>query len=142
MPLILELCKINQTFTIMEKGKIYDQHAENKEFLSKLDFYKEKIQILQNRLDEVTSKNNNKDFLVEVEHFQNQLIIQKNNVDEIRHRVVLDEDRLVKEIAKNEVAVEHRSAEFHTKEKEDVTRLEATFNELNHEMNTFFTKWM
>jgi hypothetical protein len=126
----------------MEKAKIYDQHAENKEFLSKIDFFKDKIQFLQNRLDEVTAKNNNKEFLIEVEHFQNQLIIQKNNIDEIRHQVVLDEDRLVKEVAKNEIAVEHRSTTFHQKEKESFEQIEKMFNELNHKMTLFFTKWL
>lgn len=126
----------------MEKVKIYEQHAENKEFLSKLDFFKDKIQVLQNRLDEVTKKNNNKDFLLEVEHYQNQLIIQKNNIDVIRHDVVLDEDRLVTETTKNEVAIQHRSVEFHAKQKEDFEQIEKIFIDLSYELNLFFTKWM
>lgn len=126
----------------MEKGKVFEQHAENKEFIGKLTFYKDEIQILQNRLDEVAAKNNQLECMKEVEHFQNQLIIQKNNIDEIKHKVVLDEDRLVKEIEKNEVAIDHRSIYFHAEEKEDVETFERVFNELRKEINLFFTKWM
>ena len=103
----------------MEKAKIYDQHLENGVFRSNLDFYKTEIQFLENRLGEVSSKNNSAECLKDLEHFQNQLIIQKNNIDVIRHEVVLDEDRLMKEAAKNEIALQHRSTEFHSKEKED-----------------------
>lgn len=126
----------------MEKGKVFEQHAENKEFIGKLTFYKDEIQILQNRLDEVAAKNNQLECMKEVEHFQNQLIIQKNNIDEIKHKVVLDEDRLLKEIEKNEVAIDHRSIDFHAEEKEDVETFERVFNELRKEINLFFTKWM
>lgn len=126
----------------MEKGKIYDQHAENKEFISKLDFYKEEISILESRLEEVSAKNNQKECLTELEHFQNQLIIQRNNIDEIRHQVVVDEDRLVAEINKNEVAVDHRSVPFHIAEKEQVETFEKNFNDLRKELNLFFSKWM
>lgn len=126
----------------MEKGKIYNQHAENTDFLSKLEFYKEKIQIFEGRLEEIASKNNSSDCLRELEKFQNQLIVQKNNIDEIRHDVVIDEERLIDEIEANETAVDHRKVRFHTKEKEEVESFEDNFNELNQEINKFFAKWM
>jgi hypothetical protein len=126
----------------MEKGKVFDQHLENSEFFGKLTFYKDEIKILQNRLDEVAAKNNQSDCMKDVEHFQNQLIIQKNNIDEIKHKVVLDEDRLMKEIEKNEVAIDHRSVEFHSEEKEAVETFERIFNDFRKEINLFFTKWM
>lgn len=126
----------------MEKGKVYDQHAENNEFLSKLSFYKEEIHILEGRLAEVASKNSAKECLAEVEHFQNQLIIQRNNIDEIKHLVNQDEARLVKEIEANNVAVDHRSVDFHSNEKEQVETFEHHFNALRQELNAFFSKWM
>jgi hypothetical protein len=63
------------------KAKIYDQHAENTEWTSKLNFYKDDIKIMTGRLEEVASKNSSKEVLAQVEHFQNQLIIQRNNID-------------------------------------------------------------
>ncbi len=126
----------------MEKAKIYDQHAENTEFVNKLTFYKEEISILENRLEEIATKNNSKECLAELEKFQNQLIVQRNNIDEIKHVVVIDEARLVKEVEKNMVAVDHRHVEFHAEEKEAVESFETNFNELRKDLNAFFSKWM
>ena len=62
------------------KVNIIDQHLENQDWLKRLDFYKEEITILKERLDEVTGKNNASDFLKDVEHlyllfFQNIVVI-------------------------------------------------------------------
>lgn len=126
----------------METAKIYTQHEENVDFLKRLAFYKEEIQILTGRLEEVANKNTAPDCLMLVERFQNQLIIQKNNIDEIRHAVKQDENRLEAEILENETAVDRRSVEYHEKERELVDGFENNFNQLRQEMNGFFTKWM
>ena len=63
--------------------KIYTQHADHTEWLSKMKFYTDEISILKNRLGEIASKNSDKEVLAQVEHFQNQLIIQRNNIDEV-----------------------------------------------------------
>jgi hypothetical protein len=126
----------------MEKAKVYDQHEENKVFMEKLLFYKDEIKILQNRLDEVASKNNSSECLKDVERFQNQLIIQRNNLDEIKHKVGLDENRLFAEVNKNEIAIDHRSIEFHAIEKDEVETFEVVFKDLRNDMMLFFTKWM
>jgi hypothetical protein len=40
--------------------KIYTQHADHTEWLSKMKFYTDVITILKNRLGEIASKNNRK----------------------------------------------------------------------------------
>lgn len=126
----------------MEKEKVFAQHEENVEFLKKLAFYKDDLVVLQNRLDEVASKNSADDCLVYVERFQNQIKIQSNTIDELRHDVKQDENRIEKEILDNPVAVDHRSIPYHEAEKEKVENFERVFNELRAEMNSFFAKWM
>jgi hypothetical protein len=121
---------------------IYKQHEENVEWSNKLDFYKEEIKILQNRLEEVAEKNNNKDVLALVEQFQNQLIIHRNTNDEIQHKVTLSEDKLQEEINKNPVATDHRKVEYHQNEKEEIQIFEKVFSELREEFNRFVAKWM
>ena len=121
---------------------IYNQHQENTEWLSKLNFYSDEVKIMTGRLEEITSKNNARDVLAQVEHFQNQLIIQKNNIDEIRHSVKHDENKLESEINKNPVAVDHRNTEYHETEKDMVETFENNFNSLREEFNEFSAKWM
>jgi len=121
---------------------IYQQHEENREFTSKLDFYKDEIKILEGRLGELASKNSKNDILSELEKYQNQLIIQRNNIDEIAHKVKINEDTLEKEIEKNPVAVDHRHVPNHGAEKELVEGFETNFHSLRSDLNRFISKWM
>ncbi len=122
--------------------KLYTQHADHTEWLSKLKFYNDEISIMKGRLGELASKNNQSDVLAQVEHFQNQLIVQKNNIDELAHTIKVDESSLEKEVNKNPVAVDHREMPSHSKEKEAVDAFEKNFNELRAEFKTFAAKWM
>jgi ribonucleotide reductase alpha subunit len=121
---------------------IYQQHEENREFTSKLDFYKDEIKILEGRLGELASKNSKSDILGELEKYQNQLIVQRNNIDEIAHKVKINEDALEREIEKNPVAVDHRHVPYHGAEKELVSGFEKNFNSLRADLNGFISKWM
>ena len=76
------------------KAKIYDQHAENTAWTSKLNFYKDEIKIIKGRLEEVAAKNSSKEVLAQVERFQNQMIIQRNTIDEAIHAVKINEEKL------------------------------------------------
>ena len=124
------------------KAKIIDQHLENQDWLKRLDFYKEEIVILKERLDEVTSKNNASDFLKDVEHFQNQFIVQRNNIDELAHAIKMNETKLVKEVHANPIAVDHRKVESHEAEADFIGYFEKNFAQLRGEFNQFLTKWM
>jgi NAD-dependent SIR2 family protein deacetylase len=124
------------------KANIIDQHLENQDWLKRLDFYKEEITILKERLDEVTKKNNASDFLRDVEHFQNQFIVQRNNIDELAHSINLNEQGLVKEVNSNPVAVDHRKVENHLAEEDFIGYFEKNFAELRGEYNRFLSKWM
>jgi hypothetical protein len=126
----------------MEKEFIYDQHQKHQDWLSRLDFYKEEIQILKERLQEITSKNNSSEVLVDVEHFQNQFIVQRNNIDELAHSIKVHEAKIVKEIESNPVAVEHRKMEAHEEEEDFMTYFEKNFSELRETYNRFAAKWM
>ena len=121
---------------------IYNQHSENTEWKSKLNFYKDEVVILTGRLEEIASKNSGKDALAEVEKYQNQLIVQRNNIDEIAHLVNLNEQALIEVIKSNPVAVDHRKVEYHSKERELVDSFETNFNNLREDFNRFASKWM
>ncbi|MEY3049975.1 MAG: hypothetical protein RL365_2013 [Bacteroidota bacterium] len=66
---------------------IYKQHEENRDWINRLEFYKEEITILKHILSEIANKNSGDEALKDVEHYQNQFIIQKNNLDELAHNI-------------------------------------------------------
>ena len=124
------------------KENIFDQHLENQDWLKRLDFYKEEIVILKERLEEVTGKNNAPEFLKDVEHYQNQFIIQRNNIDEIAHIITLDEIEIQNEVKANPVAVDHRKVGDQSEHRDLVTTFEKNFTKLRAEYNLFSSKWM
>lgn len=126
----------------MKTEKIYTQHEENKEWMSKVSFYKDEIEIMKNRLGEIVSKNTSKDVTAQVEHFQNQLIIQSAYLDTIKHGINISNDTIDKEILKNEVAVDHRSIKDHTDLREKINAFDTIFSDLKKELNAFLSKWM
>lgn len=126
----------------MSTASIYSQHEENTQWVNKLQFYRDELQILNGRLEEIATKNNQPEVLKEVEHFQNQWIIQRNNIDEILHKVNENERTLQDEINSNPVAVDHRKMEYHAEEKNLVDGFEKNFNDLREDFNRFASKWM
>lgn len=124
------------------KANIFSEHAENQDWLKSLEFYKEEITILTNRLQEVTGKNNSREFLEVVEHFQNQFIVQRNNIDELAHAIKMNEKEIVKEVNANPIAVEHRKVESHEAEADFLGYFEKNFADLRTEYNKFLSKWM
>ena len=125
-----------------EKSFIYDQHQENQDWLKRLDFYKEEIQILRERLEELTRKNTDAEFLKSVEHFQNQFLIQRNHIDELSHDIRLNEGKLVHEILHNPVAVDHRKVENHDMEADFMVYFEKNFATIRAAFNQMAAKWM
>lgn len=125
-----------------EKSFIYDQHQENQDWLKRLDFYKEEIQILRERLEELTRKNTDAEFLKSVEHFQNQFLIQRNHIDELSHDIRLNEGKLVHEILHNPVAVDHRKVENHDMEADFMGYFEKNFATIRAAFNQMAAKWM
>lgn len=124
------------------KELIYNQHHENQDWLNRLRFYKEEIEILKERLGEVASKNSNEDVLAKVEHFQNQFIVQRNNIDEFSHAIKVNEAKLVDEVDKNPVASDHRTVEYHKEESDFIAYFETNFAKLREEFNEFISKWI
>lgn len=124
------------------KEQIYNQHHENLDWLNRLRFYKEEIEILKERLEEIASKNSNEDVLAKVEHFQNQFIVHRNNIDELAHSIKMNEAKLMGEIEQNPVASDHRTTEYHNAELESITYFESNFAKLRAEFNKFSSSWM
>ena len=126
----------------MKTEKIYTQHEENKEWLNNILFYKDELKVMQNRLQEIASKNTAKELLKEVEHFQNQLIVQRENCDVIQHEINISNDIINNEIKKNTTAIEHRSISDHSSVRDNIGSFEKNFKELKKEFNLFLSKWM
>jgi hypothetical protein len=115
---------------------------EHSEWAGKLDFYKNDLDILRNRLAEIASKNSNSDARAGIEHFQNQFIIQRNNIDELRHSINETAHQAFVEVKDHAGHVSISSVAEYKKTTEDINAFEKVINELRREFQIFSAKWM
>ena len=124
------------------KTKIYMQHEDHNEWLNKLSFYKDELKIMQEKLEEISSKNTGTDVRKSIEHFQNQFIIQSSNSEDIREHIQLDEKKIAENIKQNPVASDHRETEDHAAERVMLESFESNFNLLRQEFKAFLADKM
>ncbi|TAH18035.1 MAG: hypothetical protein EAZ08_12605 [Cytophagales bacterium] len=125
------------------KGEyISEQHQENKQWAANLAFYKDELQVLRNRLGEISAKNSATEIKMQVSHFENQCIINAEQIDELSHAVKESEAKILKSVEMNPVATDHRKIEDHSELREKVATFEEMFKTLRTEANEFFAKVM
>lgn len=81
------------------KKSIAHLHILCEDWKRELIFYKDEINYLKKRLDEVASKNTNQEIMKEVEHFENKFKIISLHLDELNHDVKLKQETLNNEAA-------------------------------------------
>jgi hypothetical protein len=128
---------------IMTKEKITAMGDEHINWLNALEFYKQELGILRERLTEIAGKNTGKEASAEVEHFENQIKVQLENIDLLHHEI---NENLVKSAAQ---AHENKAGyistdlvEIHNKQKEKFDTTEKVIKDLRHDFNRFATQWM
>lgn len=125
------------------KGEyIAEQHQENKQWAANFAFYKDEVQVLRNRLSEISAKNSAAEIKMKVSHFENQCIINAEQIDLLNHAVNESEAKILKSVEINSVAVEHRKIEDHSELREKIATFEEMFKTLRSEANEFFAKVM
>ncbi|WP_157097909.1 hypothetical protein [Niabella ginsenosidivorans] len=72
------------------KTNIRHWESAHNDWLRTLDFYKEEIGILNNRLKEIAGKNTGKEVGMQVEHFQNAFILPCDYIEEQEHAIHLN----------------------------------------------------
>ena len=116
--------------------------SDHLEWLKSIDFYDGELDILENRLKEIVSKNNGAEAMAGVEHFQNQFIIQRNNIDELRHSINEHAVKVSADAKKHAGKMEAGFVGEHEQLKDGVKTFEKIVNGLRHEFNVFLAKWM
>jgi molecular chaperone GrpE (heat shock protein) len=116
--------------------------TEHREWLNKLEFYKNDISTLNKRLTEIAANNASPVAKAEIEHFQNQFIVQQNNIDELRHKVNENMHHAFLDVKDHAGHVSTASVRDYKKTDEEVQSFEKVMNELRREFKQFLTKWI
>lgn len=122
------------------KASINSLHHQETDWLRELEFYKQEISVLTNRLEEVAAKNTSKETLAQVEHFQNRFILLKEQHDILRHDNAARSERL-NEMAK--AIPTHIDEKFVADKDEMHKRMSdffSSFRDTRFEFNKFLSK--
>ncbi len=121
---------------------ISDLHSDHRIWQNALEFYKQEVGLLEDRIAEIAERNTAQDVRAEVEQFQNRYIRQKEVVDTLRNKINHHTDALAREYKDHPVAIDHRLFADHTGLREEMTTFEKLYRELKDELNRWLTKWM
>jgi len=119
---------------------LFDLHEDHIEWLKALAFYEDELQILKNRLGEVSFKNTDQAIKMQVEKFQNQFLIQKNEIDYLKHFINQDEKTISDEIISNPTASDHRKTDDNEELRDRYETFTTLFGNLKEEFNDFAGK--
>ncbi|MCU0324718.1 MAG: hypothetical protein MUF45_05635 [Spirosomaceae bacterium] len=119
---------------------LFDLHEDHIEWLKALAFYEDELQILKNRLGEVSFKNTDQAIKMQVEKFQNQFLIQKNEIDYLKHYINQDEKSITDEILSNPTASDRRKADDNIELRDRYETFITLFGNLKEEFNDFAGK--
>lgn len=116
--------------------------TKHNEWLKALDFYKEDLDILTNRLTEVAGKNTGQEAEVSIEHFENKFAIQRQVISDLQHRIQANEHSCAADIRQHAGKVNEITTADIKKIEKDVTSFENEIKELRKEFNVFLSRWM
>lgn len=116
--------------------KISIDHFNNRhnELLRALNFYKQEVGILRDRLTEIAGRNTANEVLKQVEHFENQFRIQSNNINKLKNDIRV---RVV-----NNGVIDERLMANHDMLEQSFASEERVVNELRNEFNSFSAEYM
>lgn len=116
--------------------------GEHNDWLRALEFYKEELEILKNRLSEVSTMYSKEEVKADVEHYQNQFIIQRNNIDELTHSINEHANHMNQNVQDMAQHLSSETMDEHTALHEKFQNLEHTIVELKHNFYRFVAKYI
>ncbi len=128
--------------TTAPKKHIDELHFEHRLWTNNLRFYKDELNIFENRLSELVVRNTKIEVTSKIEHFQNKFIRNKDVAAQLISRCV-DHDKFLANQAKaNPIAIDHVLFADHTQLRDEVEAFEKIYGELKTEFMSFLKKWM
>lgn len=110
--------------------------------LRALDFYKQDIQILKKRLEEIAADNTGHEVAEKVEYFQNQFLIQSNNIDELKHNLNQNLNKIEEQVKSSAGFLDQSAADQNAEIYDQYLSLEKIVNDVRHQFNSFASRWM
>lgn len=115
----------------------YDHHIWENE----LNFYKNELDIFEERLTDMIQRKPTDELLLELEQFQNQFIRQKEVVDELNHKIHLYDDELKGIPARIMLEIESEEINKHKTLEDDLQTNRRLYFDLRNRFNLYLMKF-
>ncbi|PZR25508.1 MAG: hypothetical protein DI535_17620 [Citrobacter freundii] len=112
------------------------------ERLDTLEFYKDDLDILDNRLLEISRKNTGNEVLQRVEHFQNQFDLQRQNISDLQHKIRSATHSCSEDVKFHNGKVSTVVTDSLKTLDNEIGLFEKNMKTLRAEYNDFLAKWM
>jgi len=127
----------------MQKENISTMGHEHSSWLSALDFYKQELNTMKERLTEIAGKNTDKELAANIEHYENQFKIQDDNIDNLHHDINVTLSKSANQAKNNSAGyVDAELLKEHAIQKDKFLAEEHIINTLRQNFNRFAAKWM
>lgn len=125
--------------TLYHVSHVSNEHSD---WLRGIDFYKDELHILENRLSEVSQKWTKSEVKADVEHYQNQFIIQKANLSDLQNSIKQHEVHMSDDVQNKAQHLSNNTLAEHDSMRERYQILERTLVDLRHDFNKFLSRYM
>ena len=127
------------TQTLYHISHVSNEHSE---WMRASEFYIQEIQILENRLSEVSQRYTRDDVKADVEHYQNQFIIQRANFEDLIKDIKTHEIHMSDDAEKKALHLSNTTLAEHDAMRERFQHIEKFINNLRHDFNKFLSRYM
>ena len=130
--------------TVHQEERVYvkDLHFEHKLWIHELKFFKDELDIFENRLDELVKRYTSEKVLARLEQFQNKFIHQREVIHLLKHKVKAHEKQLAQYAEENPIASDHQQFTDHAALRDEVQQYRKIFTELKESFFRYLAEWM
>lgn len=136
------LVKKNSKAMDHNKQHIFELHADHKEWINRLAFYKDEVDFLERRLLEVAGKYTNAEILAACDSLANRLTIQRSEMHRLKEAIKGKEELLEHSAIENPTAIDRRLFPPEVRERQAMENFEDIYHDLRKELIVFFGKYM
>lgn len=115
-------------------------HHQTSDWMRELQFYKEELTLLQNRLGEVAAKNTAAEVMAQVEHFQNKFILLNEQADVLKHDVNAVNEKVQATAKELPTHLDQKYVPEHTALQTRVSGFAKSIADTRFELNQFLSK--
>ena len=118
------------------KASISGLNTDHRQWLNHLSFYKDELNVLDDRLSEIALKHEDRETLAWVNHFHNQFIVQRDEIEKLVHNIRIHDRQIETTTGKLPRIMYEKAVEEYEEQKEEIERFEILFDEMKDDLCT------